>query len=231
VPRHAWGLPASPCSSRSRRVARGLGATRRELELAHRRSGPRGSWGGWRRRARQSAFATLWVESRNDLQWRRPSASGNATYSGQKWSDTAYRTLEAQLGKVILGVEDAAEEKAAAKLAAEERATRECEAQRSTFWFVNRRTPTAPFSPVSSRKMLEEELEHSADRSVRELNGHFVRKTSRSAKKTLVRRKVLRMLGVKLRTDVPLSMLRRPPYSPVSLARTPRGQSSRLRLS
>ena len=48
-----------------------------------------------------------------------------STYGGQKWSDTAHRTLEAQLGKVILGVEDAAEE----KLAAEERAIKERDAQ------------------------------------------------------------------------------------------------------
>ena len=34
----AWGLAASRCSSRSLRVARGSGVTRRELDLAHRRS-------------------------------------------------------------------------------------------------------------------------------------------------------------------------------------------------
>jgi len=53
-----------------------------------------------------------------------------STYGGQKWSDTEHRTLEAQLGKVILGVEDAAEQKVAAKLEAEQRAIQERQAQR-----------------------------------------------------------------------------------------------------
>jgi len=52
-----------------------------------------------------------------------------STYGGQKWSDTAHRTLEAQLGKVILAVEDAAEQKVTARLEAEERAIQEREEQ------------------------------------------------------------------------------------------------------
>jgi hypothetical protein len=50
-------------------------------------------------------------------------------YGGQKWSDTAHRTLEDQLGKVILGIEDAAERRIAANLEAKEREIRQREEQ------------------------------------------------------------------------------------------------------
>jgi len=50
-------------------------------------------------------------------------------YSGRKWSDTAHRTLEGQLGKALLGIEDVAEDRVAANLAAQEREVREREEQ------------------------------------------------------------------------------------------------------
>ncbi len=53
----AWGLPASPCSSRSPRVARAFGVTRRELNLAHRRS--RAPWLLSRFRAPRAAESAL----------------------------------------------------------------------------------------------------------------------------------------------------------------------------
>ncbi|HYQ45803.1 MAG TPA: hypothetical protein VER11_27715, partial [Polyangiaceae bacterium] len=56
---------------------------------------------------------------------RAPSVDRGLDLRRQKWSDTAHRTLEAQLAKVILAVEDAAEGQVAAMAEAEEHAIRE----------------------------------------------------------------------------------------------------------